>query len=133
MEKSAVVLEAHREPNEVDKLLEKIEQIQSTCEHDFRLLKPVELPESRVKGVFLGYDAEMKNERRPRYTLRCLKCNKEEEFDIFKICPCCLNEMQKGELDYREKYRGQKHLYFRVRLYECLECKLVVANDEWNQ
>lgn len=136
--KKVVVPQKARRPNKVDKLLGDIKKIQEECKHDFRLLKPVKLKESNVKGFFILTDASL-----PSYSrldslflkVKCLRCSKEKEYSSLKKCPHCLSLLQPGGKNPREKYFGVPHLYYAARLYYCInkDCGFCGVADEWDQ
>ena len=79
------------------------------------------------------YDASDKSHEEEN-SLRCLKCSKDEEFNVStEKCPCCLGIMEEGELDVREKYFGIDYLYHAVRIYRCVECDFTGVADEQDQ
>lgn len=130
----------NRKPNEVDSLEAKIELIRKNCNHDFRFAEKSDLSESLVKDVFVGDLASRAEEKvspsKFKMTLVCLKCNKTKEAHPFETCPRCLGLMRREYClgaGSRERYFGNKYLYYSIALSRCPKCGLVIANDEWDQ
>ncbi len=120
-----------RKLNKVDKWLIKIKNIRENCSHNFRLLVPIPLKESKIKGVFVVYDAETSPHYFERFTARCLKCSEEINFTLKRLCPRCLGEIIEGGLLSREEYLGKKWQRYVPRLYSCSKCKFKGIADEW--
>jgi len=121
-----------RKPNEVDRLLQLISEIQENCYHDFRLVKKPKLQESKVKGVFIGI-----NERRDPHwpemmLLRCLNCSKEKQEPVTEMCPRCLGMMTDTlGLRRREEYFGEPYFHYAAKLRRCIDCDLTLVLDVW--
>ncbi|OGZ54273.1 MAG: hypothetical protein A3B25_02565 [Candidatus Ryanbacteria bacterium RIFCSPLOWO2_01_FULL_48_26] len=131
--RQVVVTKSQRTPNEVDRLQEKIQSLRDGCEHDFRLLRKVKLPESKVKGIFIlgSHHGEV-----DECILRCLHCSQTKSLDLLKTCPWCLEKLKAGQIEgygSREKYFGQKHLYYSAKRYTCKSCNFIGVTDEWDQ
>jgi len=142
MKKSEVYVPLNRRtPNAVDHLKkqidgleQKVAEIQKSCKHDFRLTEEPKLRESKISGVFIGFDQQLNF--RPVLHLRCLRCSKEKDAPIILVCPRCLGVMkQKPSTDVnpRDRYFGEPHLYYSVKPSTCRDCGFTVVSDEWDQ
>jgi len=135
-----------REPNEVDRLRVKIKEIQTACTHDFKLVKEIKLKESLIPGVFVGTSGRGGLSRKildhgeiqTEFTVVCTKCSKEVNCHITEVCPRCLGNMSKGELEggtnSRERFFGVQNGYYAIELFFCKGlCGFIVASDVWDQ
>lgn len=134
-----------QEPNEVDGMMAKIREIQNACSHDFKLTKEVELKESLVPNVFVGFTQGPISDKildhgeiQKEFTIVCTKCSEEVKYYIPEVCPRCLGQMSKPDLEggrnSRERFFGMQHHYYAVTLSFCKGlCGFVVASDVWDQ
>jgi len=77
------------EPNEVDALIARINEIQRTCKHSYANKKGLTLWESDRTGVYVvGSQGRTTN-----FTLTCTHCNHEKIVSAAEICPECVEPM----------------------------------------
>lgn len=124
--------------NEVDRLNARIQEIQENCCHNFQLQEPANLVESLVPGVYVGRTEGLTSVGRPdpQIQLVCVECSLSKRTCITVICPQCFGEMGRGYClgaGSREKYFGQRHLYYAIIEQHCPQCGFIVASDEWDQ
>ncbi|MBI2058114.1 MAG: hypothetical protein HYT63_04025, partial [Candidatus Yanofskybacteria bacterium] len=126
-----------RPRNDVDIYLRNVEEIQHNCKHDFRFLEPPDLRESKVKDVFIAFQADWDPLTEPKKVkLQCLRCSLQKVCDSLETCFRCLYEggFEKSDfLHRRGTYFGEGYSYYRVRLYKCPKCGLQMVADEWDQ
>lgn len=132
--------------NRVDNLKREIYEIQSSCNHTYELTsEPPELVESLVSGVYLGelkgparLSKEFYRNVRTSFNLKCTKCSRTINTNAKLSCPHCFSKMKVSEYIEgceREKYFGISYIYYGIVCSTCTnpECRLTVANDEWDQ
>ncbi len=130
---SIVVPIEKRRPNKVDLLQIEISSLQGVCDHLFVPFEPVILQESLVPEIFLANDKHGYTNP-PCIKTQCTRCSFRKEFSVTDICPKCMHEMIKGELDRpREKYHGEQNGYNSSRIYTCNKCGFTLVADEWDQ
>jgi len=117
--------------NEVDGLLEQVRQIQSVCDHDFRMIERLDLVESKVAGVFIG-GVGLRSEF---MSIRCLKCSDRAFVPVYLFCPECQGKMiDRGQVN-RRKYLGFGSqivglgFLYKARLTQCENCGFRVVTD----
>jgi len=109
--------------NEVDSLLERVAEIQASCEHDYENTGGIVLQESAVKGVYkvgwLGHVIE--------FTLTCVKCSEEKKVRANEMCPICVEPLEPNEpalsAKQYDRYWG-RGLTSEAREVKCPECGL---------
>lgn len=122
---NAVVRLANRQPTEADQLLARIEEIQSTCRHDYRYLTDVELRPSLVGGVLIGEGLHSLGR-----TVRCLHCSLEKKVLLHQLCPNCLETMTRMVAsEDMLTYFGRRDGSAVARRYVC-RCGLRLVNAE---
>lgn len=134
VEKKICIPIEERQLNKVERLGNIIKRIQENCEHDFRLIKELELNESLVSGVFVGSlmgPAEVSSDI--KMELVCLNCSKKKTTTALNTCPKCLSSMKEGDLFGRKAYFGKDYRSYSVRIQQCLRCSFKVASDEWDR
>ena len=114
----------------VEELEAQIKRIQSSCQHQFKVVPgSFHLGKAKVKDVLLGSIEG----RSIIMSFRCSECSLKKEATAETMCPVCAGEMEKGQIHPREEYFSETHLYHGARLYHCKSCKISVAVDEWDQ
>ena len=129
-----------RKRNQVDKLQEKIIELQKSCQHDYKPIKALELHESYIAGYYIIGTYESST-----IHLQCLKCNQKKEADIINThtCPNCLGSIikckappyynQSKKISSGEEFLGLNYRYYSVKLAKCPNCdiKFVWGEFEW--
>jgi hypothetical protein len=119
-----------RPPNEVDKLVQSITEIQASCEHSYRLDKPFELYETNVPGVMAHgnahYDVTM--------DVVCLSCNVSAQLSVGQHCPSCIGPMRAGSPQEggHSKYFGLENgwgIHADVQVDCCTQCGLKLVRE----
>ncbi len=119
--------------NEVDVLHQQIGCIQGACKHDFKLLNPIKLEESKVESVYIGESDQLGSWHRTEFILKCVKCSVQKICSVREICPRCLKTMEPKELDDRIKYHGKRKGYYASYVHKCSGCNLTIVFDEYDQ
>lgn len=135
MEKISVIPLSERSRNNVSVLEEKILAIQKSCEHDFRLLEPHDMKESKVPQVyeiqtdFLAPHAGVGQFHR-KYTLRCMACNLVKKVSASDICLRCFKKINNETVEPYEKYfRGSTNTLVS-NLHQCSSCDFSTVSRE---
>lgn len=117
-------------PNEVDKLIQSIVDIQASCEHNYRLLEPFELHETNVPDVMAHGNAHYD----VTVDVVCLSCNISAQLPVGQHCPRCLGSMKKGwpQEGEHSKYFGLANgwgIRANVQVDCCTQCGLKLVRE----
>lgn len=107
-------------PGRVDQLIEEIKKIQRECKHKFKVIEWPDLPESRVKSVFIAYDSADPACYFGDVKIKCRHCSVERKNSAYRLCLKCGAAMVKvsSPISRREYFKGQRedHTAF---LFQC--------------